>query len=290
MTIGRRRFLLLTASAGAAAAASCSRTTDAELGYSSVPAEPTVPPSTLPPPATSPRWTVDPTETPRSSSTATTETPDPESPSTTVPGPAQFVVRGSDTSTKVALTFHTNGSLQIADRILSIGRNHGARFTNFVIGDWLDDNPEWARKLLDAGHELANHTYTHPGFASLGPAQMASEIERCRDLLTNLTGDGGRFFRPSGTDDGTAAPSGAILRAAGDAGYGLVLGWDVEPFDYQDPGESAVRTRTLDTARGGSVVSLHFGHQGTVDALDAILDGLAGKGLAAVTATELLSS
>src|SRR4030095_8684933 len=116
----------------------------------------------------------------------------------------------------------------------------------------------WARKLLDAGHELSNHTYTHPTFTSLSRAAMATEIDRCRDLLVKLTGNGGRFFRPSGTDDGLATPSAQILQESGTSGYDYVLGWDVEPFDYQDPGAAAVQKRVLDGAKPGSIVSLHF--------------------------------
>ena len=97
---------------------------------------------------------------------------------------------------------------------------------------------------------------------------MATEINRCRDLLVKLTGNGGRFFRPSGTDDGLVAPSAQILQEAGTSGYDYVLGWDVEPFDYQDPGAAAVQKRVLDGVKPGSIVSLHFGHSGTADAIE----------------------
>ncbi len=199
------------------------------------------------------------------------------------------MIRGPATSDKVGLTFHTNGDLGMAQQMLDTAARRNARFTNFVVGNWIDANPLWAKKLLDGGHELANHTYTHPTFAALSRVAMAGELSRCRDALAKLSGNGGRFFRPSGTDDGLATPSAAILEEAAKAGYGIVLGWDVEPFDYKDPGAAAVQQRTLDAIKGGSIVSLHFGHQGTVDALDGILVGIADRGLRAVTVTELLS-
>ena len=61
-----------------------------------------------------------------------------------------------------------------------------------------------------------------------------------------------------------------------------MLGFDVDPLDYDDPGADAVVQRTLATVAAGSIVSLHFGHSGTVDAMPAILDGLAQKGLTPV--------
>ena len=203
-------------------------------------------------------------------------------------GPSLFVTHAPASRNQVALTFHTDGDVRIAQRLLD-GLAGRAQITCFVVGSWLDANPTWARKLLDAGHELANHTYTHPTFASLARAAMATEISRCRDLLVKLTGNGGRFFRPSGTDDGLALPAASILAEAGIAGYDYVLGWDVEPFDYQDPGGTAVRTRVLDGVKAGSIVSLHFGHSGTADAISGVLDGLDRKGLKPVTASTLLN-
>jgi peptidoglycan/xylan/chitin deacetylase (PgdA/CDA1 family) len=232
-----------------------------------------------------------PTETTTNPPTSPAGTTPPATVATTVraPGaPSLFVTRAAAPRNQVALTFHTDGDLRIAQRLLD-GLAGRARITCFVVGSWLDANQTWARKLLDAGHELANHTYTHPTFTSLSQSAMATEIVRCRDLLVKLTGSGGRFFRPSGTDDGLAAPSAQILAEAGKAGYDYVLGWDVEPFDYQDPGGTAVRTRVLDGVQPGSIVSLHFGHSGTADAISAVLDGLDRKGLQAVTASALLN-
>jgi hypothetical protein len=68
-----------------------------------------------------------------------------------------------------------------------------------------------------------------------------------------------------------------------------VLGWDVEPFDYQDPGGAAVRTRVLEGAKPGSIVSLHFGRSGTADAISAMLDGFDRQGIKPVTVSALLS-
>jgi peptidoglycan/xylan/chitin deacetylase (PgdA/CDA1 family) len=164
-----------------------------------------------------------------------------------------------------------------------------AKATCFIVGSWLDQNRSWAQKIAGAGHELANHTYSHMTFASLSPADMLSEIERCRDLLVQLTGSGGTFFRPSGTDDGITSPSPAELAAATQASYRYVLGYDVDPLDYRDPGADAVASRVLDVVKPGSIVSLHFNHPGTIAALPTILTGLQQRGLEPVTASTLLA-
>lgn len=222
-----------------------------------------------------------------SSTTAPTTTGAP--PTTRSPTGARFVVNGDRSSGSVALTFHTNGDLAQVRSILDIAEARHVPITAFVVGNWLDANPSMGARLVQGGHEVANHTYTHPTFERLTPAAMATEITRCRDVLARTTGGGGgTWFRLSGTEDGTAAPSAAALKAAGDAGYRGVVGFDVDPHDYQDPGAKAVVDRTLAAVQAGSIISLHMGHAGTIDALPAILDGLAARQLRPVTLTTLL--
>lgn len=234
-------------------------------------------------PAASTALPTDPTVTP-----PTTPVTTPAPTATTIPPAARFVVTGPTADNRVALTFHTNGDLELASQLLAVLATRRVTMTSFVVGNWLETTPDWAKVLLDGGHELANHTYTHPTFGALSAVAMTDEIVRCRDALTRLGGSGGKYFRPSGTDDGTTSPGPVVLDVAGQAGYPVVLGFDVDPLDYDDPGADAVTQRTLATVKAGSIVSLHFGHPGTVAALPAILDGLDRKGLQPGTAAALL--
>jgi peptidoglycan/xylan/chitin deacetylase (PgdA/CDA1 family) len=218
----------------------------------------------------------------RSSTTTTTAPPPPPPP----PPSPRFVTEGPTTAPRVALTFHTDGRLDLAARMVEqLGGTPG---TCFVVGSWLQKNPEWAGRLTGAGLELANHTYTHPSSTKLDSAALTSEITRCRDLLQKLTGSPGRFFRPSGTDDGMVPPGPSIMAAAAAAGYAEVVGFGVDPLDYKDPGTDAVVSRTLATVGPGAIVSLHFGHPGTVAALPAIRAGLRDRGLEPVPLGALL--
>ncbi len=204
------------------------------------------------------------------------------------PAPARFVDHGPSDRDRVALTFHTDGDLAPATELLDVLAARDVVMTAFVVGEWLDADPSWGPRLVDAGHEVANHTYTHPDFLALPPLAMVDEVLRCRDALTRHAGAPGTLFRPSGTDEGTVPPPADVLRLAAEAGYPTVLGFDVDPLDYQDPGADAVVERTLAAVGPGSIVSLHFGHPGTVAALPGILDGLDGRGLHPVTASTLL--
>jgi peptidoglycan/xylan/chitin deacetylase (PgdA/CDA1 family) len=223
--------------------------------------------------------------TPPSTAPATT----PPTQATAVNGPAKFISTGPTNTKQVALTFHTDGDPALAQQLLDALAAGKAKATCFVVGKWLADNQSWAKRILDGGHELANHTYNHLSFETLSSQQKIDEIQRCRDLLVQLTGTGGTFFRPSGTDDGVTSPSSDTLAAAGQEEYRYVLGYDVDPIDYRDPGAAAVASRVLDSVKAGSIVSLHFNHPGTIAALPTILNGLDQRGLEPVTASTLLA-
>lgn len=191
----------------------------------------------------------------------------------------------------MALTFHTNGDPTVVAQLLDLLSERTVPMTAFVVGVWLDANPSFARRLLDDGHELANHTRTHPSsFRTRPPSVMTEEISGCRDTLVRLAGAPGHWFRPSGTANGVDDPGTTVETHAAALGYRTVVGYDVDPADYADPGAAAVRDRTLAAVRPGSIISLHTGHAGTVAALPAILDGLHRANLRPVTVSTLLGA
>ncbi len=202
---------------------------------------------------------------------------------------AAFVSSGPTTRPQVALTFHTSGDVGLAHQLLDLLDARGTRVTAFIVGAWLQQHRDWAKRLVDGGHELANHTQNHLVFEDLSPARMEAEIVTCRDLLRATAGTAGAYFRPSGTVDGVTRPSDAALGAAAAAGYATVLGYDVDPADYRDPGAAAVVARTLRAVHPGAIVSLHFGHAGTIAAMPRILDGLDQRGLEPVTSSALVA-
>ena len=192
---------------------------------------------------------------------------------------------GPRTRQAVALTFHGQGDPAIAQSLLAEAARADARITVLAVGSWLDEQPQMAGRILDGGHELGNHTQTHRAISTMDADAVYQEIAGCAQRLKRLTGSSGRWFRPSQAQDCTATVAAQARRA----GYGHCLGYDLDSLDYTDPGPDAVTRTVLDAVRAGSVVSLHFGHTGTVAALPAILDGLHQRGLRAVTTSELLS-
>ncbi|GGW74197.1 polysaccharide deacetylase [Streptomyces lucensis JCM 4490] len=201
------------------------------------------------------------------------------------PGRPAQITHGPRTRPRVALTFHGQGDPALAHSLLGEAERHGARLTVLAVGTWLDEHPDIARRILDGGHDLGNHTQRHAAVNAMSEADARREITHCADRLRRLTGSIGTWFRPSRAP--TASP--LVARLARAAGYPHVLSYDVDSLDYTRPGPAAVTRKVLADVTNGSVVSLHFGYPGTVTALPDILHELDRRGLRAVTTTELLS-
>ncbi len=195
------------------------------------------------------------------------------------------VVHGPRDKPQVALTFHGQGPVPIAEALLAEAERADARLSVLAVGTWLEQYPKIAQRILGGGHDLGNHTLHHLDIAAMDATDAYAEITGCAQRLRALTGSQGRWFRPSQTQYATPL----IEREARKAGYPTCVSYDVDSLDYTDPGPDAVVSTVLARTRPGSIVSLHFGHPGTVTALPAILRGLATRGLRPVTLTSLLS-
>jgi len=201
-------------------------------------------------------------------------------------GPAAAIYNGPRTSDGVALTFHGSGDVALTDQLLAEAARLQAPITVFAVGRWLDGNPAVAGRILAAGHELENHTYTHPTLAGASASVVSNEVTRCRDVLAAQTGSAGRYFRPSGMEPRYPP---LVLDQAGSAGYGVVCGFDVDPLDYQDPGAAAIVSRVRAAVKPGSIVSLHLGHPGTVTAFPTVVADIRARGLRPVLVRDLLA-
>jgi peptidoglycan/xylan/chitin deacetylase (PgdA/CDA1 family) len=285
MSLSRRTFLGVVTAAGLSACAANSRPGDTALQSLA----PDAPPKTDPISSTS----SDPgavssaaaTSGATTAPTATTVAPA----TTTAPpsengAPAKFINHGSRDSGKVALTFHAAGDPGRAGALLDLLKRSGTPVTVFAVGSWVQANPKLMARIVADGHELANHTWSHGAMRTMSSSTLLSEISQAADAIKAVNGSAGHWFRPSQIE----VPTDAILAAAGKAGYGVSVGYDLDSLDFQDPGAAAVRKNVIDNVQAGNIVSLHFDHQNTIDALPAIIDHLKAKNLAPVTVSGLL--
>ncbi len=198
-------------------------------------------------------------------------------------GPARFVARGPAGSASVALTFHANGRLDMAAKLLELLKSTSTPITVFAVGTWIEANPGIGHQILDAGHELANHSWSHGAMRTMTAAALDAEITKCGAALARVAGSPTKWFRPSQIE----VPTESILAAAGRAGYGTSVGYSLDTLDFQDPGASVVKGTVIGKVKAGDILSLHFDHQNTLDALPAIIEHLHQVSLAPVTLTQL---
>src|SRR5262249_3254381 len=158
------------------------------------------------------------------------------------------------------------GPIPLADALLAEAERAGARVTVLAVGTWLEQYPRIAHRILRGGHDLGNHTMHHLDIAAMDAPGAHAEIAECARRLRTLTGSIGGWFRPSQTHYATLL----IERQARKVGYQTCVSYDVDSLDYTDPGPATIISTVLDSARRGSIVSLHLGHTGTVTALPAI--------------------
>jgi peptidoglycan/xylan/chitin deacetylase (PgdA/CDA1 family) len=241
------------------------------------------PAATTPPPAAADS-SASPTAAPASAAT-TSPVPTP-APGGWSPGQsATYVNHGDAAGQLVALTFHFAGDAKRATRLLDALQAAGVKSTLFAVGDWITAHPDLGHRAVADGHELGNHTKSHLSMLTLGRTQVHDEIDGGAQALVPFLGSIGRWFRPSGTD----LPNQVILDEAGRVGYPVSVGYDVDPKDYTEPGAPKIVDAVRAALHPGAIVSLHFGHTGTIDALPALLTSVQSAGLQTATVSQLLS-
>lgn len=192
-----------------------------------------------------------------------------------------FRTRGPRKRRMVALTFDGGPTRQYTPRVLRKLERWGVHSTFFIRGQFIRGNGHFLRQELAAGHELANHSFTHPHFPSSG------ELKRTTRAIRRATGFTPCLFRaPYGSVNG------ALLRRARGQGM-LTIGWSVDSWDslYENVSTSTVYSRVVRGVRPGSIILMHDGegsHRGTLKALGPILRVLKRRKLQAVTVSELL--
>ncbi|MEV1044834.1 polysaccharide deacetylase family protein [Streptomyces sp. NPDC049916] len=201
------------------------------------------------------------------------------------PGQPAQIVHGPRDRPRIALTFDGHGDPDVARAALDRIEQAGARVTVLAVGSWLARYPGMARRVLDGGHELGNHTEHHLDLAALDEDAAYEEIAACTRRLRRLTGSIGTWFRPSPTPYASAR----VQRLARRAGYPHVLACDVESLDHEATHVAAVTRKVAGELRNGSVVGMSLGRPVTAAALPLLLAEIGRRGLHAVTATELLS-
>ncbi|MER2170254.1 MAG: polysaccharide deacetylase family protein [Psychrobacillus psychrodurans] len=191
-----------------------------------------------------------------------------------------------DTNEKVvALTFDDGPHPKYTAEILDILLKHQAKATFFVVGEQAEKNPELISRQFNEGHEIANHTYTHPLKTTLN--KLEEELIQTDDLIFSITGSRPKLFRPV---EGQYTDQ--MIEKVVEKGYQVVMwSWHQDTEDWKSTGVHRILKTVLKGVKPGNIILFHDGggdRSQTVKALDKIVKDLKEQGYGFVTVSELI--
>jgi len=156
-------------------------------------------------------------------------------------------------SRQLALTYDDGPNDPHTLRLLEVLARNGVQATFFLIGSYVQQHPEIAREIVQAGHVVGNHTFTHPLLIFKSEAEIRRELSQCRAALQDAVGEHSNLFRPP---FGGRRP--AVLRIARQLGFEPVM-WTVTGYDWNAPPAEVIERKVSNQIRGGDVILLHDG-------------------------------
>lgn len=186
----------------------------------------------------------------------------------------------------VAFTFDDGPHPLYTRQLLDIFRKANGKATFFMIGQEIDAFEDIAAEVHQAGHEIANHTYSHPDLTRLTLEEARTEIQQADERIRQITGKPVLSFRPPyfGVNED-------ILSLAAEFGYTSIGTVNGEAKDWEQPGVEFILDHTRPTIENGSIFMFHDGYgerAQTIEAVQVLLEELAAEGYRFLTVSELL--
>ncbi len=185
---------------------------------------------------------------------------------------------------KVAISFDAAWGADDTDELLRILRENDVKTTFFMCGYWVDDYPEEVMKIASAGHDLGNHSATHPHMSAISKEQIEEELKKTHEKVYDLTGIEMDLFRPP-----FGEYTNTVIETAQELGY-YTIQWDVDSLDWKEYGVEHEINQVLNHKHlgNGSIILFHNDAKYTPAALDSIIKGLKEKGYDIVPLSELI--
>ncbi len=183
----------------------------------------------------------------------------------------------------VALTFDDGPHPTLTPQLLDFLKVNNIRATFYLIGSRVARYPQLAARIAAEGHEIGNHTWSHPSLFGYSDAGVLSQIDRGNEAIYNATGRLPVTMRPP---YGNFYPRQRLMLHQ-TRGMPTVL-WSVDPEDWRRPGSSVVANRIVSQSHPGAVVLAHDIHGPTIRAMPAAVSGLHSRGFRFVTVSELI--
>ena len=175
------------------------------------------------------------------------------------------IYNGNRKENNVSLMFNVYENTQTVNDIIDVLNEKKVKATFFVGGCWADDNERTLRRIIDCGHELANHGYFHKDHKNLSYEENCQEILNTGNIVKALCGAELKLFAPP---SGSFSPN--TLRASFDLGYKVIM-WSKDTIDWRDSDTTLIYNRATKNLSGGDLVLMHP-KKHTLKVLPSIID------------------
>ena len=183
---------------------------------------------------------------------------------------------------KIAISFDCAWGVDYTDKLLDIMQKNGVRCTFFAVQFWVEKYPEYAQKIVDAGHELGTHSRTHSYMSKLSEEEIRDELTTSAKAIEKATGQKTNLFRaPYGDYDDL------LIDTARSMGL-YTIQWDVDSLDWKNLSGTKIALRIVNGAKNGSIILCHNNGLHTAEALPMIFSTLQNRGYEFVPIGELI--
>jgi probable sporulation protein (polysaccharide deacetylase family) len=192
------------------------------------------------------------------------------------------IYRGHPDKPMVSFIINVAWGNEYLPEMLATLKKHQVKASFFLEGRWVKNNPELAKMIVSAGHEVGNHSYTHPDMKRISAAQTRDQLLKTNEVIEAATGKKSIWFAP---------PSGSYrdetVTIAAEFKMKTVM-WTVDTIDWQKPSPNQLINRVISKISNGSMVLMHP-TESTAKSLDTLITRIEEKGLKLGTVSDLMS-
>lgn len=183
---------------------------------------------------------------------------------------------------KIAISFDCAWGADHTDALLTTMSKHGVRCTFFAVEFWVEKYPEYAKKIVQSGHELGTHSRTHPYMSKLSESEIKAELTTSSQAIERITGQKPTLFRPPYGDYNDR-----LINVSLEMGL-YPIQWDVDSLDWKNLSATEIALRIVNGAKNGSIILCHNNGLHTAEALPMIFSTLKNRGFTFVPIGELI--
>jgi probable sporulation protein (polysaccharide deacetylase family) len=192
------------------------------------------------------------------------------------------IYRGHPDKPMVSFIINVAWGNEYLPEMLAALKKHQVKASFFLEGRWVKNNPELAKMIVSAGHEVGNHSYTHPDMKKISGAQTREQLQKTNEVIEAATGNKSIWFAP---------PSGSYrdetVQIAAEFKMKTVM-WTVDTIDWQKPSPDLLINRVISKIDNGFMVLMHP-TESTAKSLDRLITLIEEKGLKIGTVSDLMS-